>query len=49
MRKTLCVFAVTALLAATITGCSGKSGSETTAAQTTGEETTETKIGRAHV
>ena len=42
MRKTLCVFAVTALLAATITGCSGKSGSETTAAQTTGEETTET-------
>ena len=42
MRKTLCVLAVTALLAATITGCSGKSGSETTAAQTTGEETTET-------
>ena len=42
MRKTLCVFAVTALLAATITGCSGKSGAETTAAQTTGEETTET-------
>ena len=42
MRKTLCVFAVTALLAATITGCSVKSGSETTAAQTTGEETTET-------
>ena len=42
MRKTICVLAAAALLAGSLTGCSGNGGAETTAAQTTaaGGETT---------
>ncbi len=41
MRKTICLLAVTALLAGTLAGCSSNSGNETTAAQSK----TETEAG----